>query len=132
MSQVPALPTILLVEDDDNFTSYLVTTLEASGFKVLHARNGKEALRHYEPDSIQLVLTDLIMEDMDGIELIMELRKLSPKVKIVAMSGGGKLKIGGHLPVAKHLGASSVLSKPFTIQNLLDAIHSALGHLPLK
>src|SRR5687768_4550658 len=79
---------ILLVEDDDRLSTVLQRALTSFGYQVVRARNGNEALKLYNQDSISVVLTDLVMPDKEGIELIGELRRINPQIKIIAMSGG--------------------------------------------
>ena len=105
---------ILLVDDDDALAGVLHDALIRFGYEVVRAHNGKEALQLYDPQTIQLVLTDLFMPDMDGMELIMQLEQLNPGVRIIAMSGGGMGKPGIHLPLAERLGAVKTLASSST------------------
>lgn len=114
------LPKILLVEDEDDVRSMLKALLEDEGYRVREASNGREALQSYACSSADLILTDIVMPDIEGIEMIMKIRKTDPKVKIVAMSGGD------YLTIAKKLGADHVLAKPFSHQTLLDALNAML------
>lgn len=84
------MKTILLVDDDELFGDMVKKTLVRLGYAVLRARNGNEALPLYDPVTVELVLTDLIMPDKEGMELISELRRAYPAVRIIAMSGGGR------------------------------------------
>lgn len=118
--------TILLVDDDDACAGMLNKALTASGHAVVCAGNGKEALELYDPQTIHLVLTDLFMPDMDGMELIMKLEQLNPGVRIIAMSGGGMGTPGIHLPLAERLGAVKTLTKPFPMEELKLAIKECL------
>jgi len=118
---------ILLVEDDEAFADMLQTTLIQAGYAIVHARNGKEALRLYDAHLPILVLTDLIMPEIEGIELIIELRRRHPGVKIVAMSGGGRSSPHAYLPMAQLLGAARTLPKPFSNKELFAAIQDLLG-----
>jgi CheY-like chemotaxis protein len=120
------MPKILLVEDNDVFAAMLQKMLAPRAFEVVRARNGAEALDLYDP-SFDLVLTDLVMPQKEGIELIGELRRAHPGVKIIAMSGGARSLAGRYLPMAKHLGAAVALQKPFSTEQLLSAIKSILS-----
>jgi YesN/AraC family two-component response regulator len=113
-------PKILLVEDEEAVRSMLKAVLEDEGYHVQEASNGKEALQSHASSSPDLILTDIVMPDIEGIEMIMKLRKSDPKVKIVAMSGGD------YLTIAKKLGADHVLAKPFSHQTLLEALKAML------
>lgn len=70
---------ILLVEDDDPFAAMVQKSLTSFGYTVVRTRNGREVLRAYDPQLVHLVLTDLLMPDMEGVELIMTLRKAHPE-----------------------------------------------------
>jgi CheY-like chemotaxis protein len=110
------LTKILLVEDEEAVRSLLKAVLEDEGYQIREASNGKEALQSYASSPADLILTDIVMPDTEGIEMIMRLRKSDPKVKIVAMSGGD------YLTLAKRLGADHILAKPFSNQALLDTV----------
>ena len=99
--------------------------LEASGYAVAWARNGKEARRVLEGSSFDVVLTDLLMPECDGLELIGELVKNNPTVGIVAMSGGGHVAGEHYLQMAKSFGAHVLLSKPFSHDRLFAAVEEA-------
>ena len=98
------MPKILLVDDDDSFRKMLRLTLTKMGYDVVEARDGKEALVLHHQLSPDLVLTDLIMPEKEGLETIEELRRVYPGIKIIAMSGGGRLSATNYLKVAKLMG----------------------------
>ena len=124
---MPTTPVrILLVEDDHAFADMLEKTLAHAGYSVVRAGNGVEALSFYEAQRPSLVLTDLIMPDMEGIELVVKLRRRDPDAKIVAMSGGGLNSTAAYLSAARLLGATHTLSKPFSDEELFAAIRDAL------
>ena len=118
---------ILLVDDDDGLRKVLRITLERMGHQVTEARNGKEALTAYEQVAPDLIITDLIMPEMEGIETIMRLKKSHPDAKIIAMSGGGRVKATNFLVAAEELGAATTLAKPFTSDQLARAIQETLA-----
>ena len=120
---------VLIVDDDDDFRSMLCTMLERLGYDVATATNGKEAIARYRERAVDLVITDLVMPEREGIETIRELCRESPPAKIIAMSGGGRSS-PTYLRLASQLGAGRVLSKPFSHQELLDAIAAVLGPEP--
>jgi len=93
-------------------------TLTEMGYEVLEARNGKEAVQVYELCPADVVLTDLIMPDTDGIETIREFRRIHSGVKIIAMSGGGWVGTRNYLKAAKLLGADETLTKPFAKEDV--------------
>jgi len=115
---------ILLIDDDDQVRMLFQVTLEGAGYRVLIAENGKHGLRLLEHQEVDLMLVDILMPDMDGLELIPLLRKTRPASKIIAMSGGSG--VWDYLDTAKHLGANDTLRKPLGPQELLDAVSSQL------
>lgn len=121
------MPSILVVDDEDQIRQLIRTTFEEAGYRVEEASNGKEALDQYRRTPTDLVITDILMPDQDGLECISTLRRESPNVKIIAITGGSDM-IGvlGFLDVAKMLGAHRTLQKPFEMKTLLDAVDSAL------
>jgi len=96
------------------------------------AGNGREALAEYRLRPADLVLTDIVMPDMEGLETIGELRRLNPAAKIIAMSGGGHWEFKDILLAAKRLGAHRTLAKPFKLHDLLDAVRAVLSEGPLS
>jgi len=113
---------ILVVEDEDGVRLVVQTALEDAGFQVTTAANGLEASRLLSAAEFALVLTDVIMPDRDGIEVIGELRRRHPDVPVIAMSGGGRLPCEGYLTIARHLGAHAILQKPFTSEQLMATV----------
>lgn len=112
------MATILLIDDDDLLRPMLRAALELSGHTVTEARNGREGVALYQANPPGLVITDLIMPDQEGIETIRLLTKEYPAVKIIAMSGGGRLAPTGYLTMARRLGAKATLAKPFSVEEL--------------
>ncbi len=104
----------------------LRTALVRKDFNVLEADNGKEAMIQFKPGITDLVITDLIMPEEDGLEVIMKIREKKPGIKIIAISGGGKAGPGSYLNLAKALGADAVFSKPFSVGELVSKIESLL------
>lgn len=103
-------------------------TLGKLGHTVAPARDGSEALRLFRVmPSVELVLTDLVMPEKEGIETIRELRALKPDVKILAMTGGNPSDAKDYLKMARLMGAAQTLKKPFSQEELVAAIAAALG-----
>jgi CheY-like chemotaxis protein len=121
------MPSILVVDDEEQIRQLIRTTFEEAGYQVVEAGNGKEALARYRRTPTDLVVTDILMPDQDGLECITTLRHESPNVKIIAITGGSDM-IGvlGFLDVAKMLGAHQTLQKPFEMKTLLEAADAAL------
>lgn len=123
---------ILLVDDDDSFRKMVHVTLERAGYHVVDANDGNKALNLFRAQPPDLVITDLIMPDKEGLETIMELRAAQPDMKIIAMSGGGRNRPGDYLKVARQMGAAQVLAKPFSSQELLDCVRTVIGADPVN
>ena len=119
------MPSILLVEDDDEVRKFLRLSLLKMGHTVAEARNGKEAIARQLREPAELLLTDVIMPEKEGLETIQEFRLKFPKVRIIAMSGGGRVSAMEYLRIAKAMGAHQVLAKPFSGEELLFAITNA-------
>lgn len=117
---------ILLIEDDEMIRHLLRIRLVNLGYTVIEAANGAEGLALHAAEPMDLVLTDLIMPEKEGLETIMELRRRDPAARIIAMSGGGRLTAAGCLSMAQRLGANSVLAKPFSNEELTAAITALL------
>lgn len=122
------MPGVLIVEDDKELREMLKMSLLRSGFTVLEAGNGKEAIAHFKPSLTDLVVTDLIMPEEDGLKVVIKLRELKPSIKIIAISGGGKVGPGSYLNLAKALGADAIYSKPFSINDLTAKIEQLLDN----
>jgi CheY-like chemotaxis protein len=113
---------ILIIDDEAELRTTLRELLEAQGYEVIEASDGREGLRHYVGAPADLVLTDLFMPGQEGMETISALRQINPQVKIIAMSGGGQTGRMDFLQIASVLGAERTLQKPFRMQTLLEAV----------
>jgi two-component system chemotaxis response regulator CheY len=120
------MTSILLVDDDDLSRGAVHKMLERAGYQVHSTGDGQTALTHYQQSPADLVITDLIMPEMDGLEIIQQLRKSNPKIRVLAISGGGRVDAEEYLSVARKFGAVEVLPKPFTGQELKQAVEAAL------
>jgi len=121
------MPGVLIVEDEKDLREMLKISLTRHKFTVFEAENGKEAIIHFKPSITDLVVTDLIMPDEDGLKVIIKLKELKPSIKIIAISGGGKAGPGSYLNLAKVLGADAIYSKPFSINELIAKIEELLS-----
>src|SRR5713101_6862693 len=117
---------ILLIDDDALARDMLRQMLERAGYDVVDAASGREGLQQYQASAIDLIITDILMPDQDGLETIQELRRLAPEAKIIAISGGGQTGLLDLLPVAEKLGAQCTLRKPLRRQELLEAVRQLL------
>lgn len=113
---------ILVVDDNLAFLEIQTEYLRRAGHDVTPAANGIEAMNRVDSHRFDLVITDLIMPDKEGVQVIMELRRKHPGIKIIAMSGGGRVNAEDYLAIARRLGAAKTLSKPFTGDELLAAV----------
>ncbi|KAF0170549.1 MAG: response regulator receiver [Limisphaerales bacterium] len=118
--------TILLVEDDPACAAMLRTALNTFGHQVVLAPDGKQALRLFDPQSMNVAVVDLMMPEMDGMELIMRLQEREPGVRVIAMTGGGRGKPEAYLRMAERLGAVKSLAKPFPLEALRQAVGECL------
>ena len=113
---------ILIVDDEPGIRELLSMILEAAGHSVIAAEDGIEAPKVMASREINVVITDLLMPERDGLEFITEIRAKYPKVKIIAMAGGGHIARDSYLRIARNFGAHIILEKPFTQANVLGAI----------
>src|SRR5690242_14942558 len=121
------VPAVLLIDDDLAVLGSLTLLLEISGFRVLTARDGAQGLREFRKHSPAVVVTDILMPEQDGIGLIMQMRRERPGVKVIAISGGGRIGNSNFLTLATKLGADSVMPKPIDTDKLVDAIRRYLA-----
>jgi DNA-binding response OmpR family regulator len=113
---------ILLIDDDDSVRTMLRLNLTQFGHTVIEARDGKEGVEKFGASGATLVITDIVMPEKEGLEVLMELRKAHPTLKVIAMSGGGRVSAVDCLHMASLLGAVKVLTKPFAMDELKAAI----------
>ena|SRR5438477_441719 len=118
---------VLLIDDDDTFRRVLRATIDGLGYDVIEVANGREAIAVFPVEGVDLVITDLLMPEKDGFELIRHLRRRAPGVPVIAMSGGGRIDSGLYLEVAEQLGARWTLAKPFSKGDLENAIAATLS-----
>jgi DNA-binding NtrC family response regulator len=117
---------ILIIDDEAQIREMLGQILTREGYEVVHAPNGKEGMRVCREQTIDLIITDIIMPEKDGIEMILELRHEFPDLKVIAISGGGRLGPDGYLEMAKKLGAYRTFFKPFNRKEILKAVRELL------
>jgi DNA-binding NtrC family response regulator len=127
MQQGRFMAKILIIDDDDSMRSVLRMGLETAGHLVFEAANGTEGLRQIEAGGVEVVVTDLLMPEMDGIEVIFNVRKKYPSLKVIAISGGGQLPPEGYLKIAQRGGARRILMKPFKLEELLQAVRDEVN-----
>ena len=124
------MPRILLIEDDNDVRTMLRLTLAHFGHTVIEASNGREGLELFNTANADLVITDIVMPEKEGFEVLMKIRKRNPALKVIAISGGGLHNAAHYLHTAKLLGAAKVLAKPFSNEALMTAVNELLGLPP--
>jgi CheY-like chemotaxis protein len=117
---------ILIIDDDGLFRSMLSATLVHFGHTVVEAENGAAGLKVFQRAQPDLIITDLVMPEMEGFEVLMNFKKHNPRPKIMVMSGGVGGQTVDFLEIATRLGASGVLAKPFSTDALMKAIDALL------
>lgn len=120
---------ILVVDDEEAIRHFLREVLTEAGHMVVEAPNGRRALERLRDQPIDLVVTDIIMPEVDGLELLLTLRKTLPEVKAIAISGYTRESPTGtveYLTTAKAFGSIRALSKPFSRAQVLQAVEEAL------
>jgi CheY-like chemotaxis protein len=120
-------PRILVVDDDEPVRETICSILATCSYEITEATDGKIAVQKYREHPFDLVITDLVMPGMEGIELIRELRSLDQNVKVIAISGGFLADSETYLKTARLLGAQYTLAKPFTMDELLSVVSVALA-----
>ena len=118
---------ILIIDDDESILSFLEERLRHEGFNVLTAANGKQGMKLFNDNQVDLVITDIIMPDKDGFETILELKKICPNIKIIAISGGGHGHPDYYLDTAKCFRAEYTFKKPFKTDDLLEAVYEVFN-----
>jgi CheY-like chemotaxis protein len=126
LSNVNSMKRLLLVDTDDTKRAALGMMFSEAGFHVHQTDNGNDALKIHRENPVDVIITEMLLPEMDGIELLMTLRRQPSPAKIIAMTAGGIFDIDHCLRVAKHLGAHHVLAKPFQPERLLAAVESVL------
>lgn len=121
---------IIIIEDDELLRQMLTRWLGSQRYVVREAGNGNEGLRLMRERPACVVITDIVMPDMEGIETIRHLRRLYPNTKIVAISGGGVGDANSYLKIASGLGAHRTFAKPFLPAELLAAVEDLLPPCP--
>ncbi|MFP7755571.1 response regulator [Thermodesulfobacteriota bacterium B35] len=119
---------ILVIDDDDQMRVLLRQVMEWAGYEVMEASNGRQGMIQQRKNPADLVITDLIMPEQEGLETIGQLKKEFAGIKIIAISGGGRIGPEAYLPAARELGADRVFSKPFDVRELVNSVRELLDH----
>lgn len=117
---------ILVVEDNAELRRLVCRRLTMAGYQVTEAPDGLAATRCIQGHVPDLIISDIVMPDMDGLELIRNLQKEHPQLKVLAVTGGGTTDPALRLALAKRFGAADTLYKPFSLDELLEKVASLL------
>lgn len=123
MNNSPGPIRILVVDDDADIRGVVRAMLESVGYRVEVAVNGQQAVSMLQSGGYDVVITDLVMPEKEGIATIKEIRQSYPHLKVIAMSGAFG---GDYLRIAEYLGAHATLAKPLKLEAVLNAIQSVL------
>ena len=118
---------ILLVDDEPLVVEALSNAIVKKGHTVVTAKDGNQGMERFVEGKFDLVITDIIMPDKEGIEMIMEMRRHAPHTRILAISGGGRTGSVEFLQMAKKLGATATLRKPIRLAELYQTLEECLG-----
>jgi len=119
---------ILVIDDDPSILTMLKKMLEREGYEVDTACNGSEGLDKIEDSPPDLLITDIVMPEKEGMELIFHLRRKKPELKIIAISGGGRFNYEGYLTSAKYLGADLTFQKPLSHKEFVQAVSDLINN----
>ena len=121
---------VLVIDDEEDLRALLLEALADAGYQVVAAADGDEGLALYRAAPTDVVITDVLMPKKVGLETIMELKHDFPNAKVIAMSGGFNRRTDNDLTLAKTLGVDRTLSKPFSVDKLLQALREVLAQPP--
>jgi len=121
---------ILLIDDDELVRATIQSILESAGYEVTQAADGVQGLEAYRASTPDLVITDILMPNKEGIETIRDLKRCNPAPRIIAISGGDRNGDAQFLQMAEKLGADRILPKPFRKAALLDLVDGLFSDSP--
>ncbi len=113
---------VIVIDDDKSLREGIGSFLESLGYHIMLAKDGKQAKEYLNNHKFDLAITDIVMPETDGIEIVMFLKNKYPAMKIIAMSGGGKIVAKDYLEIVTEMGVDGTLSKPFQLDNLISLI----------
>ena len=120
------MASILIIDDEEPIRALLRFALESAGYEVTEAANGRQGLERYRQQPTDLVIVDMLMPVMNGMDMLLDLTREFLDAKVIAISGAGGAQ--NVLDVAKLLGAREIFQKPFSVAQLLDAVRYELEH----
>lgn len=118
---------ILIIDDEPHILVMLKKMMERAGYEIDLASNGKEGIELFQRSPADLVITDIIMPEKEGLETIREMKRIHPRLKIIAMSGGGKISAENYLETARIFGATRIIEKPFTQGEMVTAVKELMA-----
>lgn len=118
---------ILVIDDDEIMRETLQDALEEQGFRVISASDGRQGLRKFKAPPVSLVITDIVMPEIDGIGIVRHIKQSAPQIPVIVMSGWRRCGRSFYLDVAKALGADDAIAKPFTIKEMITRIDRCLA-----
>ncbi len=118
---------ILVIDDEPYILMMLKKMLEKVGHEVDMAINGEEGMELFNKFHADLIITDIVMPEKEGLETIRELKKKHPELKVIAISGGGRVDSKEYLESARLFGASRIFKKPFKQKEIIDAVEELLS-----
>ncbi|MFO7933693.1 MAG: response regulator [Bacteroidales bacterium] len=118
---------ILIIDDEPHILMMLKKMMEKAGYDIDLASNGHEGMKLFQKSPSDLVITDIIMPEKEGLETIREMKRIQPELKIIAMSGGGKISAENYLETASIFGANRVIQKPFTQKEMVTAVNELMA-----
>ena len=116
------MPKVLIIDDEKDIRSVLKDMLGMSGYDVDTAEEGRKAKELYDKTDYDVVITDIIMPEQDGFEVILDYRNKNQLDRIIAISGGGRTSSEDYLNIASHFGVSSIFSKPPNYKDLIAKV----------
>jgi DNA-binding response OmpR family regulator len=119
---------ILVADDNAEVAQFISRSLTRDGHDVVTVPDGKQAIDHMAREVFDLLITDVVMPDVGGLDVLRSLRKTAPEARIVAMSGGGRGSAAQYLELAQSFGATVTIEKPFSVAELNAAVAAALAH----
>lgn len=118
---------ILVIDDESDIGEMTKLLLERAGHEVACTTDGRTASKLIDEKHYEVVITDMLMPDRDGLEVIADLRRKHPTVRLIAASGGGRISSDSYLQIARRSGAHALLPKPFTLKELLASLETAFA-----
>ena len=113
---------ILVIEDEAGVRTLICRALTRAGYEVVGAGDGLEGIRQFSATAFDLIITDIVMPETNGMEVISFMRKQNPSLPVIAISGGGMMEAELYLKMATAMGVSAVLRKPFDVQSLIEIV----------